>query len=401
MKKKILATMLCVAMTAGCLAGCGGSSNAGSESKSDTTGTTTAATESAKADDGAASSGSGDEEVEFYMFISSPEYADSINELLTEYKKVKPNVTINYETTQNDYPTMLKAKLNSGECPDIFSSTAGKEIETYKEYSYDLSGQPVQEALLPAIQTSMQDADGNGCYGFHYVGDQYGIIYNQDCLDAAGITELPKTLDELEEIQRFRISSIEPNLLTDNIIHFVASSRRFMPHFHVPLQSGSNEVLHLMRRRYERELFAEKVQEIKTLIPDAFIGVDVIAGMRGETPEAFEDARQFIAGLDVSQLHVFPYSERSGTKALDIPYIVPQAEKHRRVNTLLDISEQKLHDFYTAHVGQTRPVLFEESDIAGSIGGFTDNYIRVEVPYDSSLANRIVPVELKTDIFGS
>ena len=161
MKKK-LATMLCVAMTAGCLAGCGGSSNAGSESKSDTTGTTTAATESAKADDGAASSGSGDEEVEFYMFISSPEYADSINELLTEYKKVKPNVTINYETTQNDYPTMLKAKLNSGECPDIFSSTAGKEIETYKEYSYDLSGQPVQEALLPAIQTSMQDADGNG-----------------------------------------------------------------------------------------------------------------------------------------------------------------------------------------------------------------------------------------------
>ena len=213
--------------------------------------------------------------------------------------------------------------------------------------------------------------------------------------------DLIRTLDELEEIQRFRISSIEPNLLTDNIIHFVASSRRFMPHFHVPLQSGSNEVLHLMRRRYERELFAEKVQEIKTLIPDAFIGVDVIAGMRGETPEAFEDARQFIAGLDVSQLHVFPYSERSGTKALDIPYIVPQAEKHRRVNVLLDISEQKLHDFYTALVGQTRPVLFEESDIAGSIGGFTDNYIRVEVPYDPSLANRIVPVELKTDIFGS
>ena len=213
--------------------------------------------------------------------------------------------------------------------------------------------------------------------------------------------DLIRTLDELEEIQRFRISSIEPNLLTDDIIRFVASSRRFMPHFHVPLQSGSNEVLHLMRRRYERELFAEKVQEIKTLIPDAFIGVDVIAGMRGETPEAFEDARQFIAGLDVSQLHVFPYSERSGTKALDIPYIVPQAEKHRRVNVLLDISEQKLHNFYTAHVGQTRPVLFEESDIAGSIGGFTDNYIRVEVPYDSSLANRIVPVELKTDIFGS
>lgn len=213
--------------------------------------------------------------------------------------------------------------------------------------------------------------------------------------------DLVRRLDKLEEIQRFRISSIEPNLLTDDIIRFVGTSRRFMPHFHIPLQSGSNEVLHLMRRRYERELFAEKVQEIKTLIPDAFIGVDVIAGMRGETPEAFEDARQFIAELDVSQLHVFPYSERSGTKALEIPYIVPQAEKHRRVNALLDISEQKLHDFYMAHVGQTRPVLFEESDIAGSIGGFTDNYIRVEIPYDPALANQIVPVELKTDIFSS
>lgn len=142
--------------------------------------------------------------------------------------------------------------------------------------------------------------------------------------------QLLQALDEIEEVDRFRVSSIEPNLLTDEIIRFVASSRRFMPHFHVPLQSGSNEVLHLMKRRYERELFAAKVQEIKTLMPDAFIGVDVIAGMRGETPEAFEDAREFIAGLDVSQLHVFPYSERSGTKALDIPYIVPQAEKHRR-----------------------------------------------------------------------
>ena len=213
--------------------------------------------------------------------------------------------------------------------------------------------------------------------------------------------DLVKALDQVEGIERYRISSIEPNLLTDEIIEFVSRSRSFMPHFHIPLQSGSDEVLKLMRRRYDTALFASKVRKIKEVMPDAFIGVDVIAGMRGETPEAFEDARQFIAGLDVSQLHVFPYSERSGTKALDIPYIVPQAEKHRRVNVLLDISEQKLHNFYTAHVGQTRPVLFEESDIAGSIGGFTDNYIRVEIPYDPSLANQIVPVELKTDIFGS
>ena len=169
-----------------------------------------------------------------------------------------------------------------------------------------------------------------------------------------------------------------------------------MPHFHVPLQSGNNEVLRLMKRRYERELFAMKVQEIKTLMPDAFIGVDVIAGMRGETPEAFEDAREFIEGLDVSQLHVFPYSERSGTKALEIPYIVTQTEKHRRVNVLLDVSEQKLHSFYAAHHDEVRPVLFEDSDTNGSICGFTDNYIRVELPYDRTLANRIVPVRLGT-----
>lgn len=211
--------------------------------------------------------------------------------------------------------------------------------------------------------------------------------------------DLVQELDKLEEIQRFRISSIEPNLLTDDIIRFVASSYRLMPHFHVPLQSGSNEVLHLMKRRYERELFAEKVEKIKTLIPEAFIGVDVIAGMRGETPEAFEETRQFIAELNVSQLHVFPYSERTGTKALDIPLVVPQTEKHRRVNMLLDISEQKLHDFYMAHVGQIRPVLFEDSEVAGGIGGFTDNYIRVEIPYDPSLANRIVPIELKPELF--
>ncbi len=205
MKKKLLATLLCTAMTIGLVAGCGSSTQTSSGDAADTS----AATEEAKTDTAAGSDEEG--EVELYMFISGPEYADSINELLAEYKTVKPNVTINYETTQNDYPTMLKAKLNAGECPDIFSSTAGKEIETYKEYSYDLSGQPVQEAMLPAIQASMQDADGNGCYGFHYVGDQYGIIYNQDCLDAAGVTSIPKTLDELEECcEKLQAAGIQP-----------------------------------------------------------------------------------------------------------------------------------------------------------------------------------------------
>lgn len=210
--------------------------------------------------------------------------------------------------------------------------------------------------------------------------------------------ELINALDQTKEIERFRISSIEPNLLTDEIIEFVASSDRFMPHFHIPLQSGSNDVLQLMKRRYERELFAEKVHKIKSLRPDAFIGVDVIAGMRGETEVFFEDARSFIETLDVSQLHVFPYSERKGTKALEIPGIVSQAEKHRRVNMLLDISERKLQDFYTRFTGTTRPVLFEDNNSDGLICGFTDNYIRVGIPFDPSLANQIIPVTLKTDI---
>ncbi|MBO5055537.1 MAG: extracellular solute-binding protein [Lachnospiraceae bacterium] len=207
MKKKLLATLLCAALTVTALAGCGGGS-AGTESSG--TQAEQTETETAQAESPAETSGD-EEEVEIYMFISSPEYADAINALIAEYKNVKPNVTINYETTQNDYPTMLKAKLNAGECPDIFASTAGKEIETYKEYSYDLTGQPVQEALLPAIQASMVDASGNGCYGFHYVGDQYGIIYNQDCLDAAGVTSLPTTLDELEECcEKLQAAGIQP-----------------------------------------------------------------------------------------------------------------------------------------------------------------------------------------------
>ena len=250
MKKKLLATVLCVAMTMGMVTGCGsgdgGSSDAPAAESTDTaeetTGDTAESTDSASGND---------EEVEFYMFISSPEYADAINELIAEYKTVKPNVTINYETTQNDYPTMLKAKLNAGECPDIFASTAGKEIETYKEYSYDLTGQPVQEALLPAIQTSMQDADGNGCYGFHYVGDQYGIIYNQDCLDAAGVTSLPKTLDELEEcceklqaagIQPFACGWAEWWVFKQSLIPFLTESVDNYASFVADMESGADSI---------------------------------------------------------------------------------------------------------------------------------------------------------------
>lgn len=171
--------------------------------------------------------------------------------------------------------------------------------------------------------------------------------------------ELVKALDQVEGIERYRISSIEPNLLTDEIIAYVAQSRAFMPHFHIPLQSGCDEVLKLMRRRYDTSLFASKVHRIKELIPDAFIGVDVIVGTRGETPEYFEQAYSFIQGLDVTQLHVFSYSERPGTQALKIDYVVPAEEKHRRSQCLLSLSDEKTKAFYARHIGQEADVLME------------------------------------------
>ena len=212
--------------------------------------------------------------------------------------------------------------------------------------------------------------------------------------------DLIQTLDKVEEISRFRISSIEPNLLTDEIIRFVSTSTRFMPHFHIPLQSGSNEVLHLMKRRYTRELFAEKIHTIKTLIPDAFIGVDVIAGMRGENEHHFEDALNFMSQLNISRLHVFPYSERQGTKALEIRETVSPQEKHRRVEALLKVSEQKLHDFCHQFIGQTRNVLFEDNNSNGRMGGFTDNYIRIEVPFTAAWANQIRPITITPELLG-
>lgn len=176
--------------------------------------------------------------------------------------------------------------------------------------------------------------------------------------------DLVKALDEVEGIERYRISSIEPNLLTDEIIEYVARSRRFMPHFHIPLQSGCDEVLKLMRRRYDTALFAEKVAKIKSLMPDAFIGVDVIVGTRGETPEYFERAYEFIKSLDVTQLHVFSYSERPGTQALKIDYVVPAPEKHVRSQRLLELSDEKTKAFYARHIGQEAEVLMENPKLA-------------------------------------
>ena len=208
--------------------------------------------------------------------------------------------------------------------------------------------------------------------------------------------DLIKALDEVSGIDRYRISSIEPNLLTDEVIRFCAQSRAFMPHFHIPLQSGSDEVLRMMHRRYDTQLFASKIAFVRQQIPDAFIGVDVIVGARGETDAYFEDAYRFMQSIDVSQYHVFSYSERPGTKALNIPHIVRPEEKHFRSQKILALSDKKLHEFYERYMGSVRPVLLEHSKVRGIMHGFTDNYIRVEMHTDEALDNCIVNARLCT-----
>lgn len=196
--------------------------------------------------------------------------------------------------------------------------------------------------------------------------------------------DLVKALDGIEGVKRYRISSIEPDLLTDEIIDYCASSRSFMPHFHIPLQSGSDTVLRLMHRHYNGELFACKIERIRKVMPEAFIGVDVMVGCRGETPECFEETYDFLRRLDVTQLHVFPYSERPGTAALKIPYIVDAVTKKERSRRLLDLSDRKVHEFYSRHIGCEAEVLFEKAARGRAMHGFTRNYVRVELmPQDS------------------
>lgn len=207
--------------------------------------------------------------------------------------------------------------------------------------------------------------------------------------------DLIKALDKVEGIERYRISSIEPNLLTDDIIDFCAGSRAFMPHFHIPLQSGSDEVLKLMHRRYTTGFFRQKIEKIRQVMPDCFIGVDTIVGMRGETDEYFEQAYKFIEGLDISQLHVFSYSERPGTKALEIPYVVSPQVKHERSQRLIALSNRKLHDFYARFIGTERLALMEHTgNRTKPMNGFTDNYIRIEMENHPHLDNQIVKVRM-------
>ena len=225
------------------------------------------------------------------------------------------------------------------------------------------------------------------------LGD-FGKGTNADKKSAESFYELIQALEQLEEMVRYRISSIEPNLLTNSIIEFVANSNRFMPHFHIPLQSGSNKILGLMRRRYKKELYAERVGLIKKLMPHCAVGVDVIVGFPGETEEDFNETFEFLHSLDISYLHVFTYSERANTKALEIEPVVPMNTRHERNKKLRNLSYMKMQFFTQQHEGQTRKTLFEGHVKNGMMEGYTDNYIKVTTPYRADWVNEIISWKL-------
>lgn len=239
-------------------------------------------------------------------------------------------------------------------------------------YARGFSRNPSIASLVAQAEQAAQEGGQEIVLTGVNIGD-FGRTTGESFLD------LVKALDQVEGIQRFRISSLEPNLLSDELIDYCAQSRAFMPHFHIPLQSGSDEVLKLMHRRYDTALFAHKIQRIKEKMPDAFIGVDVMVGTRGEQPAYFEACYEFLKGLDITQLHVFPYSERPGTAALKIPYVVSDQEKKERSKRLLALSDEKTQAFYAAHIGEEAEVLFEKAPRGKAMHGFTKNYIRVEL----------------------
>ena len=257
-------------------------------------------------------------------------------------------------------------------------------------YARGFSRNPTIESLVKqAEETALEGGKEIVLTGVN-IGD-FGKTTGEKFID------LVKALDQVEGIRRYRISSLEPDLLTDELIAYCAESRAFMPHFHIPLQSGSDTVLKLMHRHYDAQLFADKIHRIKELMPNAFIGVDVMVGCRGETPECFEETYRFLEDLDVTQLHVFPYSERPGTSALSIPYVVSGKDKKLRSKRLLELSDRKTETFYRRYIGQEAEVLFEKAPRGRAMHGFTRNYIRVELPAalaDPSLDNELVRVRL-------
>ena len=239
-------------------------------------------------------------------------------------------------------------------------------------YARGFSRNPSIASLVQQAKDAAQEGGKEIVLTGVNIGD-FGETTGESFLD------LVKALDKVEGIQRYRISSLEPDLIDDELIEYCAHSRAFMPHFHIPLQSGSDEVLKLMHRRYDTSLLTHKINLIKEKMPDAFIGVDVMVGSRGEKPEYFEECYNFLDALPVTQLHVFPYSERPGTSALSIPYVVEDREKKHRAHRLLKLSDEKTRAFYAAHIGQEADVLFEKAARGKAMHGFTDNYIRVEL----------------------
>lgn len=257
--------------------------------------------------------------------------------------------------------------------PQARGKSRSDSIENVLKHARELAAKGVKEIVLTGVNLGDfgKGADGNKKHEENFF-------------------DLVRALDEVEGIDRYRISSIEPNLLSDEIISFVAGSKKFMPHFHIPLQSGSNKVLALMRRRYQRELYAEKVALIKQLMPHCAIGVDVIVGFPGESDEAFRETFDFLHQLDISYLHVFTYSERDNTHALTIQPVVPVNVRHERNKALRNLSYMKLQYFTEQHRGQEREVLFESNTKNMMMEGYTDNYIRIVTPYNPAFVNQIV-----------
>ena len=257
-------------------------------------------------------------------------------------------------------------------------------------FARGLSRNPTIASLVEQAQQAAAEGGKEIVLTGVNIGD-FGRTTNEQFID------LVKALDQVEGIERFRISSLEPDLMSDELIDYCAHSRAFMPHFHAPLQSGSDEVLKLMHRRYDTQLFAHKIHLIKEKMPHAFIGVDVMVGCRGELPECFEACYEFLKGLPVTQLHVFPYSERPGTAALRIPYVVDDKEKKRRAHQLLVLSDEKTQAFYAEQIGQEADVLFEKAARGKAMHGFTENYVRVELPASQAREeydNQIIRVKL-------
>jgi threonylcarbamoyladenosine tRNA methylthiotransferase MtaB len=257
---------------------------------------------------------------------------------------------------------LARGKSRSSTIPSILAS------------AHEIAATEVKEVVLTGVN----------------IGD-FGIV---DGKRDARFADLVMALDEVEGINRFRISSIEPNLLTNEIIEFVAQSKRFVPHFHIPLQSGSNTILRKMGRRYLRELYEDRVSKIKTLLPHACIGVDVIVGFPGETDELFLETYNFLNELNISYLHVFTYSERANTRAVELEGVVPMKKRNERSKMLRILSEKKRRKFYEENLGQTFTVLFEEDVENGMMHGFTENYIRVAAKYDPILINELKQVTL-------